>query len=80
MPKLPAVVAVQVAARVLDVLLQSDTDAMLPRLGLAVMEALSARLLELDDFEELITFLKVGMGLHRRLLYTAQPGAWAGLC
>jgi hypothetical protein len=24
------------------------------------MEALSARLLELDDFEELITYLKVG--------------------
>ncbi len=46
----------------LDVLLQSDSDAMLPRLGLAVMEALSARLLELDDFEELITYLKVGMG------------------
>ena len=29
-------------------------------LGLVVMEALSARLLELDDFEELITYLKVG--------------------
>lgn len=50
----------QVAARVLDVLLQSDSDAMLPRLGLAVMEALSHKLLELEDFEELITYLKVG--------------------
>lgn len=50
----------QVAARVLDVLLQSDSDAMLPRLGLSVMEALSSQLLELDDFEELITYLKVG--------------------
>jgi hypothetical protein len=49
----------QVAARVLDVLLQSDSDAMLPRMGLAVMEALSSKLLELDDFEELITYLKV---------------------
>jgi hypothetical protein len=44
---------------VLDVLLQSDGDAMLPRLGLAVMEALSSHLLELHDFEEVITYLKV---------------------
>jgi len=51
----------QVAARVLDVLLQSDSDAMLPRLGLSVMEALSSQLLELDDFEELITLIKVGL-------------------
>ena len=55
----PVWCGVQVAARVLDVLLQSDSDAMLPRLSLAVMEALSSKLLELDDFEELITYLKV---------------------
>lgn len=32
----------------LDVLLQSDSDAMLPRFGLAVMDALSGKLLELQ--------------------------------
>lgn len=53
----------------LDVLLQSDSDAMLPRFGLAVMEALSSHLLELQDFEEVITYLKVcpcaGCGVGR---------------
>lgn len=67
----------------LDVLLQSDSDAMLPRLGLAVMEALSARLLELDDFEELITYLKVGRGLAELTVDDSLGrvcAGWHGLC
>jgi hypothetical protein len=46
---------VHVAARVLDVLLQSGSDTILPRLGLEVMRELQPHLLELDDFEALIT-------------------------
>jgi len=61
---------VHVAARVLDVLLQSDSDAILPRLGLEVMRELQPHLLELDDFEALITYLKV-----RCLTIRATPGA-----
>jgi hypothetical protein len=40
--------------------LQADDEAVLLRLGLAVMGALQLGLLELDDFEALITHLKVG--------------------
>lgn len=57
----PCAAAAQVAARVLDVLLQSNSDAILLRMGLAFMEALSSKLLELHDFEEIITYLKVGL-------------------
>lgn len=39
--------------------LQSDSDAILSQLGLAVMGALQDKLLEMDDFEALITYLKV---------------------
>jgi hypothetical protein len=59
-----AAAAAQVAARVLDVLLQSNSDAILLRMGLAVMEALSSKLLELQDFEEVITYLKVCVCTH----------------
>eukprot|EP00775_Hariotina_reticulata_P010660 gene10660-10819_t len=67
---------VHVAARVLDVLLQSDSDAILPRLGLAVMKELQQHLLELDDFEALITYLKVKplswpLAVHRQVIYSA---------
>eukprot|EP00878_Enallax_costatus_P004779 GHUV01005030.1.p1 GENE.GHUV01005030.1~~GHUV01005030.1.p1 ORF type:complete len:910 (+),score=344.00 GHUV01005030.1:211-2940(+) len=48
-----------VAARVLDILLQSDSDAILSQLGLALMGALQDNLLQMDDFESLITYLKV---------------------
>jgi hypothetical protein len=39
--------------------LQADDEAVLLRLGLAVMAALQQSLLELEDFEALITHLKV---------------------
>jgi hypothetical protein len=39
---------------------QAEDEAVLLRLGLAVMGALQQGLLELDDFEALITHLKVG--------------------
>jgi hypothetical protein len=67
---------------VLDVLLQSDSDAMLPRLGLAVMEALSSHLLELNDFEEVITYLKVGgWGVRTGVALSSQLSAlFARLC
>jgi hypothetical protein len=50
-----------VAARVLDVLLQSSSDALLLRLALATLTALAEHeaLLGVHDFEELITHLKV---------------------
>lgn len=38
---------------------QSDSDAIMSQLGLAVMGALQDQLLEMDDFEALITYLKV---------------------
>lgn len=59
----------------LDVLLQSDSDAMLPRMGLSVMEALSRKLLELDDFEELITYLKVSVSC-RTVFRTSGAVLW----
>lgn len=67
---------IHVAARVIDVLLQADDEALLLRLGLAVMAALQQGLLELDDFEALITHLKVKplswpMHMHRKVLNEA---------
>lgn len=71
---------VHVAARVLDVLLQSNSDAILLRMGLAVMEALSSKLLELQDFEEVITYLKVKplswpVHMHRKVFAAALSSA-----
>ncbi|KAF6259841.1 rab-GTPase-TBC domain-containing protein [Scenedesmus sp. NREL 46B-D3] len=68
-----------VAARVIDVLLQAEDEAVLLRLGLAVMAALQQGLLELDDFEALITHLKVQplswpMHTHRNVLSEALHG------
>jgi len=45
--------------RILDVLLQSGSDGVLPRVALALLEALQSELLALDDFEAIITAVKV---------------------
>ncbi|GBF95156.1 hypothetical protein Rsub_07740 [Raphidocelis subcapitata] len=50
---------VHVSARVVDALLQSRDDGVLPRVGLALLEALQGELLALDDFEAIITSVKV---------------------
>ena len=77
---------VHVAARVLDVLLQSGSDTILPRLGLEVMRELQPHLLELDDFEALITYLKVWCLMNRAhmvlllsLLHLHCSWHWQGL-
>jgi hypothetical protein len=46
-------------ARVLDVLLQSRSDSVLPRVALALLEALQGELLACHDFEATITAIKV---------------------
>lgn len=48
--------------RILDVLLQSGDDAVLARVALSLMEALQGELLALDDFEAIITAVKVQNG------------------
>ncbi len=49
----------QFSGRVLDVLLQSRSDGVLVRVALALLEALQSELLALDDFEAIITSVKV---------------------
>jgi hypothetical protein len=70
-----------VAARVLDVLLQSDSAAFLQRLGLSLMTALAPALLALDDFEALITHMKVrGVGGCVCVAMEAQRWGTCSVC
>jgi hypothetical protein len=47
------------ACRLVDAMLASDSDDVLPRAALAVMAECEAELMARDDFEELLTYLKV---------------------
>ncbi|KAI8462415.1 MAG: rab-GTPase-TBC domain-containing protein [Monoraphidium minutum] len=67
--------------RILDVLLQGRDGAVLPRVGLALMEALQGELLALDDFEAIITAVKVTplqwpVHVYRRVLDRALSAAF----
>lgn len=47
------------SSRVIDIMLVEDSDAIMQRAALAVMAECAADLMQLDDFEEIITFLKM---------------------
>ncbi len=47
------------ACRVIDVMLQEQRSHVLLRIALAIVSECEADLLEMDDFEDIITFLKV---------------------
>jgi len=49
----------KIACRVIDVMLQEQRAHVLLRTGLAIVAECEADLLQLDDFEDIITFLKV---------------------
>ncbi|KAG1657940.1 hypothetical protein FOA52_000971 [Chlamydomonas sp. UWO 241] len=62
-----------VPARIIDVMLQDGNDRLLLRLALAIMEELESGLMELDDFEMIVTHLKVtparwGLPMLRKLM------------
>ena len=65
------------ACRVIDVLLQEQRPHVLLRVALAVVAECEPDILQLHDFEDIITFIKVRSFLLLTHLHTSMQDAWA---